>query len=624
MRYFRLAVAVLIFLLIASLAVPPTLRSAGTSHLGGVGDVVVKADVWVVLAGLGSIADLVKSMLKDTYESTLNSSLGLRLAVKLHVITYGNVSELASVARRDAVISRNVPEFIVRYVRSEHPSWIIKGVELVRADLFERDAWVLLTSKGVVPSDADYVLLIMYAPPPQGYFRTYYISKYVPEVGSYRNYTGMINFGGNTPLYFIDLSAIPAEWPNKGQPGYSSGIHVNATVNPPLWDVGSPSKAAELVRHYVEGYVGFLVARKLFAGLKWVPRYVVNVTILDFSARREGARKVLRMLNPSTLEVMLHALLPSAEWGVYVTVVNGNTTPFRDVLLEGVRRVDSCVALNASRIYTMLEKGVVAKVTYVGSEAVIPVYVLVGSQPLCMYFGNTNFTGMAMPGLGIAIAFPGYARRVYELGMDDVIAHEVGHMLGLPHPFDRMGDFAGTYPPGDKNGYARWWFFDFVATPMSYAPTLAGWDGGLFYYDAKSLSRYVAAYLLKEALAKGVSEEVVSAAMEKLSEDEVLGTDGAVSILQRALSLEPVPISITAPTVTSVTTVTKSVPTTVTEVKTEITTVTVPEVMTVTSTVTLTAQAPAHEINTLVIVTLSLLGFVVALTLTLVVLRRKP
>jgi len=617
-RCFRLAVATLILLLIPSLTVPLTVRSTASSHVGGAGDVVVKADVWVVLAGLGSIADPVKSMLKDTYESTLNSSLGLRLAVKLHVITYSNVSELASIARRDAVISRNVPEFIVRYVRSEHPSWVIKGVELVRADLFEKDAWVLLTSKGVVPRDADYVLLIMYAPPPQGYFRTYYISKYVPEVGGYRNYTGMINFGGNTPLYFIDLSAIPAEWPNKGQPGYSSGIHVNTTVNPPLWDVGSPSKAAELIKHYVEGYVGFLVARKLFAGLKWVPRYVVNVTVLDFSAGREGARKVLRMLNPSTLEVMLHALLPSAEWGVHVTVVNGNTTPFREVLLEGVRRVGSCVALNASRIYTMLEEGVVAKVAYVDGEAVIPVYVLVGTHPLCMYFGNTNFTGMAMTGLGIAIAFPGYARRVYELGMDEVIAHEVGHMLGLPHPFDRMGDFAGTYPPGDKSGYARWWFFDFVATPMSYAPTLAGWDGGMFYYDAKSLSRYVAAYLLKEALAKGVSGAVVSAARGKLSDDKVLGADGAVSLLQRALSLEPVPMNITVPTVTSVVTITKSVSVTVTNVETETNTVTV------TSTVTLSTQVSAPGVNMLVTIALSILGFVAALTLTAAVLRRKP
>lgn len=617
MRCFRLAAIILVLLLLASLTASSTLRSAGLSHVRGVGDVVVKANVWVVLAGLGSIADLVKSMLKNTYESTLNSSLGLRLAVKLHVITYGNASELATIARRDAVISRNVPEFIVRYVRSKHPTWVIKGVELVRADLFEKDAWVLLTSEGVVPSNADYVLLIMYAPPPQGYFRTYYVSKYVPEVGGYRNYTGMINFGGNTPLYFIDLSAIPAEWPSKSQPGYSSGIHVNVTVNPPLWDVRSPSKAAELVKHYVEGYVGFLVARRLFAGLKWVPGYVVNVTIVDFSVGREGARKVLRMLNPSTLEVMLHALLPSAGWGVYVTVVNGNATPFRNVLLDGVRRVDGCVALNASRIYAMLEKGVVAKVTYVGGEAVIPVYVLVGTHPLCMYFGNTDFTGMAMPGLGIAIAFPGYARRVYELGMDDVIAHEVGHMLGLPHPFDRVGDFANTYPPGDKNGYARWWFFDFVATPMSYAPTLTGWDGGLFYYDAKSLSRYVAAYLLKEAIAKGVPEGVVSAAMEKLSEDEVLGIDGAVSILQRALSLEPVPMSITVPTVTSVITTTKTVPTTVTNIKMETSTVTI------TSTVTLTTKPTPGWVNMQSVIVLFLLGFTAALVITLATLRRR-
>jgi len=615
----------LVFLLVASLTAPFTVSSAGSAHSGRVGDVVVKANLWVVLAGLGGIADLVKSMLKDTYESSLNSSLGLRLAVELHVVTYNNASELASLARKDALISRNVPEFITNYVVSTHPSWVIKGAELVRADLFERDAWVLLTSKGVVPGDADYVLLIMYAPPPQGYFRTYYISKYVPEVGGYRNYTGMINFGGNTPLYFIDLSAIPAKWPNKEQPGYSSGISVSAATNPPLWDVGSPGKAAELVTHYVEGYIGFLVARKLFAGLKWVPRYVVNVTVLNFSAGGRGVRKVLRMLNPSTLEVMLHALLPSVGWGVHVAVVNGNSTPFRSVLTKGVRSVDGYVALNSSQIYFMLERGVVAKVTYVGDEAIIPVYVFVSGKPLCMYFGNANFTGMAMPGLGVAVAFPGYADRVYELGMDEVIAHEVGHMLGLPHPFDRMGDFANTYPPGDKNGYARWWFFDFVATPMSYAPTLTGWDGGIFYYDAKSLSRYLATYLIKEALIKGVPREVISVATEKLCEDKVLGVNGAVSILQRAMNLVPAPVNTTLRTVTSVTTVTRSAltTTTVTKVREETTTVSVPIVTTVTSTVTLTTKQSTYIVNALTLVTLFCLGFVVAFILTLVIMRKK-
>ncbi len=622
MRLLRFAATVFVFLLMLHLALSPTPLCAGFPRLG-VGDVVVTANVWVVLAGLGGVANLVKHALRDVYESPLNSSLGLRLAVKLHVITYSNVSRLALLAMRDSIISRKVPGFITKYVRGTHPSWVIKGVELVRADLFERDAWVFLTSKGVVPADADYVLLIMYAPPPKGYFRTYYISRFVPEVGSYRNYTGMINFGGNTPLYFIDLSAIPAEWPNKEQPGYSSGIHVNTTVNPPLWDVGNLSEAVELVKHYVEGYVGFLVARELFTGLKWVSRYVVNVTILDFSAGREGARKVLRMLNPSTLEVMLHALLPYVEWGVHITVVNGNATPFRDVLLRGVKRVEGCLALNASRIYLMLERGVVAKVTYVSDEVIIPVYVLVGSHPLCMYFGDTEFTGMAMPGLGIAIAFPGYAGRAYELGMDEVIAHEVGHMLGLPHPFDRVGDFAHTYPPGGKGGYARWWFFDFVATPMSYAPTLTGWDGGLFYYDAKSLSRYLAAHLLKEAIAEGVPRGVISVATRKLSEDEVLGADGAVSILKRALSLRQVPSNLSVPTVTSVKTITKSVPTTVTEVKVETATVTIHEVATVTSTATSSPKALAPTIETLVMVALPALVFIAALAITLTALRRR-
>ena len=65
---------------------------------------------------------------------------------------------------------------------------------------------------------------------------------------------------------------------------------------------------------------------------------------------------------------------------------------------------------------------------------------------------------------------------------------------------------------------------------MSYAPTLTGWTGGLFYYDAKSLARYTTAYLVWKALQENKTP-LLFEAVYRLREDKTLGPNGAISLL---------------------------------------------------------------------------------------------
>lgn len=597
-RYGMLAWAALALILLA-LAAHSSTPSASNGAL------VVRANVYVVTVGLGRVAALAEDYVSHTYEVNLSRGLGLKLLVTLHFIRYGGIGEIKALLKRDSTVTAKLPSFIKEYVRSVHPSWVVRKVELVRADRFEHDLWTLLTCEGVVPKDSDYVLLLMYVPPPKGVLRTYFIRKYVPDLGAYRGFTGMVSFGGNDPLYFIDLSAIPASWPNPSQPGSRFGVHMNFTADPPLWDVSSEVKAAELVSHYIGGYVGFLVVRALMKDrLWWVPRMVLNVTVVNFGTNSsQEFRSLMRMLTPLRLEGMLHSLNPYVTWGVKVNVVNGNDTPFRQ-LLANASRLGNVLALNPDFAGNIVRWGLVPKLRCVNwSYCVIPAYIFVGNVPMEFHGWGMNFTGYAYSRVAILLTFPGYAGRIYELGIDDALAHEMGHMLGLTHPFDRIVRVDDTYPPG-KGGYARWWFFDFVTTPMSYAPTLTGWGGGPFYYDAKSLGRYYAAQLIRAGLKYGAPATAVAEAEALLSEDKVLGAGGAVAVMESALSrlglTRTVTLTATAAgaTVTSSVTVLKTSTVTTTSTTTSLKTLTRSTTTTMTKTVTSTSTSTVTSLKT--------------------------
>ncbi len=554
---------------------------------------IVNTNVWIVLGGLGEIGEHVEKLVKENYTCTLSSELNLSIDIHTHFVMLNNISGLERILNHDSNYTTIIPKFMLEYIEYFHPEWNISKVQLVRADLFERDAWNYLVLNKIIPSDADYVLLIFYLPPEKGVLRTYYVQRYISEVGGYRNLTGFINFGGNTPLYFIDLSAIPRNWPTTDLPLHWAGMPVDPIDNPPLWDINSKEEAIDLIKRYIEGYIGFLVARPLFWIEKapyplWAPSYVVNITIFNFGHDHGSVEKLLRTIITGELKHMLESYTPYSHWEINISVINGNRTPLVKALQFDLRKTSSCTALNVSLIEHLLIANNYPNTTYSDNKLVFPVYILVGDKPLCLYYGEMNFTGAAFPGVFVILTYPGYMNRILDLGMDMAIAHEIGHMLGLPHPFERETAVDNAWPVTSR-GYAMWWFFDFTVTPMSYAPTLIGWTGGLFYYDTKSLARYTAAYLLRKSFRENHVSSLLLIALDKLRKDKTLGLDGAVYLL---LNLEHEYTS------TITTTATYTLTTTITKNKTITKTITTTLPLTITEKTTITKTRTITFINT--------------------------
>ncbi len=554
--------------------------------------VVIDTNVLVVFAGVDN--DTVRRLdLNETYVFSLTGTSTLRVHLDTRTLPqrlYVNVTGFVDRNSKPMGLSGFMREYLENY----HPEWNISLGCYVRADIVEQYMYDIVED-AYNSSSYDYILFILYYPQ-DTCLRTYYIEKYFWEIHSTRNYTGLIAFGGNTPLFFIDFSAIPVTHPDRTQPLYGYGEPVSIQTFRPLWDIGSSSEKALFLKKYILDYLGFLVLRRLFSDrLQWSPQYVIDIRVIDYT-NGSGYQRVMNVLNISVLRSYLHALVPYTNWSINTMRIYANNSSFFKILLENsTKRIeDNKTWIILDYINTIfLLSGHYHVISIKDNRTVIPVYIFVANKPIHFVFNNQlNFTGAAVPGIAVIVSYPGYYYRILEEGMGMVIAHEVGHLLGLTHPFE-------GYDPLTGND-TMIWLYDYIASPMSYAPTLAGWLGGIFVYDTKSLCRYQALDLLSTLQNNNEYNNLVDRALKELARDNCLGEEGALRLLLQAYLEKGKPTTSTTTTVTvtlTETTTTTSIET-MTRTARETTTLTTTIENTITTTYTVTRTRTLLETET--------------------------
>ena len=411
------------------------------------------------------------------------------------------VEELRSILR-GLYLDLGVPTWAENYSSRYRFRWV--PLEPFYEEL-TRLSWRILEAERVEARDTIAVICNV-----DSVSRVYYSLGFDPWSLRFYPMAGVRGFAGWHPLAFYDLSTVPAPHPGYEMPFMGTGVPVSPETEPPFMEGDASRYILGLVRDHLRYHVAGMTVKT-----PWFNRRLtVEIIVVMYS--NESARELLETLSPLEVRALLETLDPWLEYNVTLRLVSANMTPFR---LLPVERRGGWNVVRLEDVEPLLERG---GCTHGGCVFRFYWLALPGKTYMTSSRWRLNFTGMNLGYTAVAV-YPGYGYRVLKTGASHVVAHEVGHGLGLYHPFQ-------LYVPG--KGVETRWLMDYAYTVMSYCdPCSHVVNGVLQYYDARRLA-------VLHSLSLPGGREAVERGLEILFLGNVTGVDPAGRLLEaRRLAL---------------------------------------------------------------------------------------
>lgn len=416
------------------------------------------------------------------------------------------VDYLNSTGRKDVVengyFKRKVTNFF--YPADDVEKWLIENRQSYGG--FPSDGYTLLVANltGSVPSMnlaqyKDFKANKTVDPTPHYYNKTFTDMDLGLEVR--RRF--MTAWGGHERFYFIDLSAGPSNWTNQLPIQLAIGEN---NVDP---RTGYGSRwLAQYLADYILGVVDNLVVPDFVYAPKLASRYSIRVLVVDNRTDQKDL-SINKTVNPKRITEELGRLLSFAQVEVRMKFANVTDYPeLTQIVIDATHPKNASDIVDARPIYEWFGKRGKNKITELlnlnatDDEQVIPVvaFAFSGDRQLGFTFKEKiRYHPMDDDGLfdrgiwGVALedmALVGHSSKDFVrgnkteprqpgkgFGFTNTIIHEVGHMLGLPHPFQN-----------DKTQ-------DFVASVMAYYP----YESSYSQFDIDAILRGHADQLLIRA-----------------------------------------------------------------------------------------------------------------------------
>ena len=295
-----------------------------------------------------------------------------------------------------------------------------------------------------------------------------------PDLGLKLTRHFMTGWGGSGRFYYMDLSAGPSYWTNELPVQVASQLRgiSTSTYYGKLW-------MSKFIGSYVYGAVNNLFAPDQLYPVNYAQNYNVQLFVLDnrTTAEKLQGPKLSSTINETMVQENLASLVPFAGVTVKINYANvtdypglaaimaNATTALRDPV-SGRPIVDGDLVYNWFTTYGLGHIANFINVTRTTSRIDIPGFLFafkgnytfgvpvkedIGSPNIYGTFGGEALGDMVMIGFSQQADFTignnsTYSQPGKGAGFTHAATHELGHMMGLNHPFiyDLTEDFTNT------------------------------------------------------------------------------------------------------------------------------------------------------------------------------------
>jgi len=403
-----------------------------------------------------------------------------------------------------------MPIWQVAWLDDYHPEWVaydyngnIDGFNIdyrqVDALAIEEYIYERLIGNNPELSESDSVNLVFLALglDDANYLRNYYISSRDDATGERFTAHGLRGFGGSHNMMFFDLHAAPwvyDDW--LYDYFYGDGVlsYESDLTQFTLHDCYSPACMGELVVFHTDQALQYVVSPHLLYPVVDADRYVVEALIYVLPYDRATVTKGIlpKLIDIEKIQDELAYLYPHSKWEINFSVeredTRGVSFDFKQVLAGTDRKKPLSSIGSEKTIHLLYTDDIIPYLTdwadgqdreYAdGQTHIIPLLIAVGTNTEAdLYMNRFGVLGIAPPQPNSTEACCAFAvtsqKKLWNenVGFTDLLIHEVGHAVGLMHPFMSIDQYGGT----TGNEYFQWY-----ASPMTYSSPNSG-CGLLFY-----------------------------------------------------------------------------------------------------------------------------------------------
>ena len=395
------------------------------------------------------------------------------------------------------------------WVRAHHRSWVVDGFaggppgepeyRLVDALAVEEYLYEEVVASDPALSDPASANLVFLVPDPSDtrYLYNYRLDGFDKSTDKRFEYVGLMGYGGVHNMQFFDLYAAPWIDIDIVTFKYDEWGHLHSLHDCEVFRLSPEECFYDAASFHARSALSHIVTPSFVYPVGHHERYLVDVLVYvsPGGAVTITPASLKHLIDEDEVVAELEYLYPHAEWALETSVerrdLRGLSQDFKSDLEKGTTKLVDASMFGPERHYRILDSEKLkphllqwaadrtADRTADAGTRVIPVLVVVGTTDAELSVDEIGVIGYA-PSIPGSDGEPCCAFAVADepnmwedgIGLSDIILHEVGHTLGLHHPFVSFDIYGAPH----YNGYYNWY-----ASPMTYSmPSLSSACGHLY------------------------------------------------------------------------------------------------------------------------------------------------